>query len=110
MSLISYMNNKSLSGSVPEGSLWQGPSICSTKVSKEVVEDESKIHVSTVKMQIFFVGSAMAAKYTPVGEGLARKGWNIKPNVSAGICTEFNEALFEAVVDSCERVVLRHSA
>ena len=43
----------------------------------------------------------MAAKYTPEGERLAGEGWNIKPDVFTGICTEFSEALFEAVVNSC---------
>ena len=42
----------------------------------------------------------MAAKYTPEGEGLAGEGWAIKPDVIAGICTEFSETLFEAVVNS----------
>ena len=41
----------------------------------------------------------MAAKYTPEG-GLAGEGWTIKPDVIAGICTEFSEALFEAVLNS----------
>ena len=60
-----------------------------------------KSTLSTVKKQIsFFVGNAMAAKYTPEGEGLAGEGWAIKQDVISGICTEFSEALFEAVVDS----------
>ena len=42
----------------------------------------------------------MAAKCTPEGDGLAREGWNIKPELIATICTEFSEALFEAVVNS----------
>ena len=68
---------------------------------KEVGGDESKTHVVYGKIQIsFFVGGAMAAKYTPEGEGLAGEGWNIKPDVIAGICTEFSEALFEAVDNS----------
>ena len=46
------------------------------KALKEVNGDESKIHVVYGKIQIsFFVGSAMAAKYTPEGEGLAGEGW-----------------------------------
>ena len=68
---------------------------------KEVKGDESKIHVVYGKLQIsFFVGSAMAAKYTPEGEGLAGEGWAIKPEVISAICTELSEALFEAVVNS----------
>ena len=64
---------------------------------KYVKGDESKIHVVYGKFQIsFFVGSAFAAKYTPQGEGLAEEGWTIKPDVFAGICTHFSEALFEA--------------
>ena len=71
------------------------------KALKEVGGDESKIHVVYGKIQMsFFVGSATAAKHTPEGEGLAGEGWNIKPDVTAGICTEFSEALFEAVVNS----------
>ena len=71
---------------------------------KKVGGDESKIHVVYGKIQVcFFVRSVMAAKYTPEGEDLARKGWNIKPDVVAGICTEFGEALFEAVVNSSSR-------
>ena len=67
---------------------------------KEVKGDESKIHVVYGKIHIsFFVGSAMAAKDAPEGEGLAGEGWAIKPEVISGICTEFSEALNEAVVD-----------
>ena len=74
---------------------------------KEVGGDESKIHVVCSKIQIsFFVGGAMAAKCTPEGEGLAGEGWHIKPEVIATICTEFSEALFEAVVNSSWR--MRH--
>ena len=58
-----------------------------------------KSTLSMVKIQMsFFVGSAMAAKYTPEGEGHAGKGWTIKSKGIAGICTEFSEALLEAVV------------
>ena len=61
--------------------------------------DESQIHVVHGKNQMsFFVGSAMAAKYTPEGEGHARNGWTVKSEGIARICTEFSEALFEAVV------------
>ena len=68
---------------------------------KEVTGDESKIHVVYGKIQIsFFVENAMAAKYTPEGEGLAGVGWTIMPDVIARIRTEFSEALFEAVVNS----------
>ena len=63
---------------------------------KEAKGDESKIHVVYGKIQIsFFVGSAMAAKYTLAGEG-----WAFNLDVISGICTEFSEALFEAVVNS----------
>ena len=48
----------------------------------------------------FFVGSAIAAKYTSKGEGLAREGWDMESDVIAGICTEFSEPLFETVVNS----------
>ena len=42
------------------------------------------------KIQIsFFVGGAMAAKFTPEGEGLAGEGWIFKPDVISAICTEF---------------------
>ena len=44
--------------------------------------------------------SAIAAKYTPEGEGLAGEGCDIKSEVIARICTEFSEPLFEAVVNS----------
>ena len=37
---------------------------------------------------------------TPEGEGLAGDGWTTKPDVIAGICSEFSEALFEAVANS----------
>ena len=61
---------------------------------KVVKGDESKIHVVHGKIQIsFFTGSAMAATYIPEGEGLAGEGWTIKPDVIAGICTEFSEGL-----------------
>ena len=42
----------------------------------------------------------MAAKYTPEGEGHAGEAWTIKSEFILGICTEFSEALFEAVVSS----------
>ena len=71
---------------------------------QEVGGDESKIHVVHGEIRIsFFLGSAMDAKYTLEGEGHAGEGWNIKPDVIAGICTEFSEALFEAVVNSSSR-------
>ena len=64
-------------------------------------EDESKINVVHGKLQIgLFVGGAMATKFTPEGEGLAGEGWNIKPEVTSAICTEFCEALLEAFVKS----------
>ena len=63
--------------------------------------NESKINGVYGKIRIsFFVGSATAAKFTLEGEGLAGEGWNIKPVVIAAICTEFIEALFEALVNS----------
>ena len=34
------------------------------------------------------------------GKGLAGEGWDTKSEVIAGICTEFIERLFEAVVKS----------
>ena len=68
---------------------------------EEVKGDKSKIHIVYGKIQIsFFVGSAIAAKYTPEGEILAGEGWDIKSEIIAGICTEFSEPLFEAVVNS----------
>ena len=71
------------------------------KFLEEVKGDKSKIHVVYGKIQrSFFVGSAIAAKYTLEGEGLAGEGWDIKSDVISGICTEFSEALFEAVVNS----------
>ena len=49
---------------------------------------ESKINVVYGKIQIsFFVGSSMAANFTPEGEGLAGEGWNIK-NRSLGSMLE----------------------
>ena len=71
------------------------------KGDKAVSGDESKINVVYGKIQTgFFVGSAPAAKYTPEGEGLAGDGWNIKFSVFGAICTEFNEPLFDAIVNS----------
>ena len=62
---------------------------------EEMKGDKSKIHVVYGKIQIsFFVGSAIAAKYTPEGEGLAGEGWVIKSEVIAGICSEVSEPLF----------------
>ena len=45
----------------------------------------------------------MAANFSPEGDGLSGEGWNIKPEVIATICTEFSEALFEAVVNTSRR-------
>ena len=57
---------------------------------EEVKGTKSKIHVVYCKIQIsFFVGSAIAAKYTE-GEGLAGEEWEKKV---CCICTEFSEAL-----------------
>ena len=48
------------------------------KVLKSMRTDESMYG----KLQIsFFVGGAMAAKFTLEGEGLAGEGWDIKPEV-----------------------------
>ena len=56
---------------------------------------ESQINVVYGKIQIsFFVGNAIAAKYTLEGEGLAREGWSLKFDVIQSICTDFSEALF----------------
>ena len=67
--------------------------------------DKSKINVVYGSIQIsFFVGSAIFAKCTPEGEGLAGEGWDIiNSEVTAGICTEFSEPLFEVVVNSVWR-------
>ena len=69
---------------------------------KTVKGDESRIHVVYGKIQIsFFIGSAMATKYTPEGEGLAGEGWDIKPDVIAGILYRVQPGLFfEAIVNS----------
>ena len=68
---------------------------------KEVGGNETKINVVYGKIQIcFFEGNAMAAKYSPEGEGLAGEGWSLKFDVDQSICTEFSEALCEATVKS----------
>ena len=51
----------------------------------------------------FFMGSAIVAKYTPEGEGLAGEGWNSKPGDFEAICTVFSGPLFEAIVNSTGR-------
>ena len=57
---------------------------------EEVRGDTSKIHVVHGKFQIsFFVGSAMAAKCTPEGEGLAGEGWEIKSEVLQNSASPF---------------------
>ena len=62
---------------------------------KEVERNESKINVVKGKIQTtFFVRSAIAAKYTPEGERLAREGWNIKTDVTSAICTDFCDDFF----------------
>ena len=53
------------------------------------------------KIQIsVFVGSVIAAKYIPEGDGHAGEGWTIKSEVIARICTEFRKALCEVVATS----------
>ena len=70
---------------------------------KAVKGDESAIHGVCGKIQIsFFIGSAMAAKYTLEGEALAGEGWTIKPEVIAGICTEFSEALLRPLLSQVD--------
>ena len=60
-----------------KGSLWQGAYFY--KGLRNVKGDEIKIHVVCGKIQIcFIVGSAMAAKYIPDGEGLAGERRAIK--------------------------------
>ena len=57
--------------------------------------NESKINVENGKIQIsFFVGSAIAAKYTSEGEGLAGEGWSFIFDIIGSICTDFSGALF----------------
>ena len=47
----------------------------------------------------------MAAKYTPEGEGLAGEGWNIKPDVIAAICTDFNAAFSKQLSNQADAQV-----
>ena len=42
----------------------------------------------------------MAAKFTPEGDGLAGGGWNIEPDVISAVCSEFRDALIEAIAKS----------
>ena len=56
--------------------------------------DESKINVVYRKLQIsFFIGRALAAKFTAEGEGLADQGCTINHDVISEICTEYSESL-----------------
>ena len=62
---------------------------------EEVGGNKSKINVANGKIQIsFFVGSAIAAKYTSEGEELAGEGWSFIFDVIESIFTDFSEALF----------------
>ena len=62
--------------------------------------DKSKIHVVCGKIQIsFFVGSAIAAKYSPEGEGLAGERWDIKSEVIRNLYRIQRDPFFEAVVN-----------
>ena len=72
----------------------EGP--CFFKGLGEMKRDKSKIFVVYGNIQIsFFVGSAIFAKCSPEGEGLAGEGWDIiNSEVIVGICTEFSEPPF----------------
>ena len=68
---------------------------------KEVGGDESKIFAVYGKLQSsLFVVGALVAKYAFEGEGFAGEGWKIELDVIAAICTEFSEAVSEAIVKS----------
>ena len=68
---------------------------------EEVGGNEFHINVVFGNIQIiFFVGNAMAAKFTSEREGLAGQGRNLKLDIIQSICTEFSDALSEATVTS----------
>ena len=78
-----------------KGSPWQRPMLCFAKASKRWEETNPRLNGCPRKIRhVSLFRVATAAKYTPEGEGLAREGWNIKPDVLAGICVELSEALF----------------
>ena len=64
--------------------------------------NESKINVANVgNSDQFRCGECNGSKNTLLKEKVLReKAWNIKPDVIAAICTDFSEALFEAIVTS----------
>ena len=70
------------------------------EVLQRVYRPAGRSHILKMRICVHIVGSAIAAKYTPEGEGLAGEGWNIKPAVIAAICTDFSETFFEAIVKS----------
>ena len=79
---------------------------------KEVKGDESKTHVVNGKIQMsFFVGSAMAAKYTPEGEGHARNGWTVKSEVlQESVQSSVRLSLKPLLIQADERVVFPGSS
>ena len=61
--------------------------------------DESKINVIYGKFQIsFLIGRGLAARFTLEGEGLADQGWTMNHDIIGAICTDYREALLEAIV------------
>ena len=48
------------------------------------------------------MASAIAAKYTPQGEGLAGEGWNINFKVIEAICTEFGEPFSRQLLNQAD--------
>ena len=66
---------------------------------KAVKAYESKINVIYCKLQIsFLIGRGLAARFTPEGEGLADQGWTNNHDILGAICTDYSEALSEAIV------------
>ena len=69
------------------------------KSLKAAKADESQINVICGELQIsVLIGRGLAAKFTPEREGLADQGWIINHDIIGAICTDYSEALFEAIV------------
>ena len=62
--------------------------------------NEAKVQAVFWNLQIsFFAEGELAAKYTREVEGHTDKGWFIEKNVLSIITTDFNDVLFETVVE-----------
>ena len=75
---------------------------------KEAGGDETKVKAFYGSLQVSFPAEVgpqeqrqLAATYTREGEGHANEGWQIDKDMVSKICADFDDILFETVVEVC---------